>query len=458
VPDQLLPDDLRRRIDAVGEVDLLVGIPAFNNAATIGRVVTAVEAGIRKFFPELRAVIVVSDGGSEDGTLDAAMAGGVGEDAERYLVDPKSPEPEKVGFAYRGIPGKGSAFRSVFEVARQLSTRSCAVVDSDLRSITPAWLDALLTPVVHHGYGFVAPVYERHRFDGTITNSIAYPVTTALYGARLRQPIGGEFAFSGDLAAAYADEDVWETDVARFGIDIWMTTVAVVEGARVCQANLGAKIHDPKDPGAQLGPMFRQVVGSLFALAGKYRERWTAVGPDDLVEPPTFGMRAAYAAEPVEVSLSGLTWRFVEGYVHNQGTWRKVMTPETFAGVMDAISTAAVDPRGFRLPAEAWLRIVYDYLIAYNDRRVDPGALLDSLIPLYFARTASWIQEVADLSNDEAEREVERYVDVAVDLKQYLVRRWEQEGVPDHQLAQQPVAEDGQDLSRSEELPVVEAT
>ena len=51
-----------------------------------------------------------------------------------------------------------------------------------------------------------------------------------------------------------------DSDVARFGIDIWMTTTALADGFRVCQAFLGAKIHDAKDPGADLAAMLVQVV------------------------------------------------------------------------------------------------------------------------------------------------------------------------------------------------------
>jgi glycosyltransferase involved in cell wall biosynthesis len=436
---QILPGTLRSELDDIGRTDILVGIPSFNSASTLPHVITAVEAGLRKSFPDLRSVIVISDGGSSDRTVEAAMASGVGDNAERYLVDPSTPAPRKVAFTYRGIPGKGSAFRSVFEVARHLDAQACAVVDSDLRSITPAWLDRLLTPLVSSGFDFVAPVYARHKYDGTITNSIAYPLTTALYGTRLRQPIGGEFGFSGKLAGNYASKEVWDTDVARFGIDIWMTTVAVVEAFRVCQANLGAKLHDPKDPGADLGPMFRQVVGSLFALAGTYREPWMTV--DGVMEPPTFGLRAAFSVEPINVSLTRLIWKLVEGYVRHQETWRQVMTVETYAEVLGSISEASERPAGFSLPIDLWFRIVYEFLVAYNRRRVDPGELLDSLIPLYFARTASYVQEVTDLTTEDAGPVVDGYVDVALQYKPYLARRWEHEHVPVRDLSDQPVPE-----------------
>ena len=65
--------------------------------------------------------------------------------------------------------------------------------------------------------------------------------------------------------------------MARFGIDIWMTTTAIADGFRVCQAFLGAKIHDAKDPGADLAAMLVQVVSAVFDLMETYRDRWAAV-------------------------------------------------------------------------------------------------------------------------------------------------------------------------------------
>jgi len=41
------------------------------------------------------------------------------------------------------------------------------------------------------------------------------------------------------------------------------TTTAIANRYRICQAYLGAKIHDPKDPGADLSAMLNQVVGSF---------------------------------------------------------------------------------------------------------------------------------------------------------------------------------------------------
>ncbi|MEK7862535.1 MAG: glycosyl transferase family 2, partial [Chloroflexota bacterium] len=254
MPDQSALDErLREGIARIKRADLLVGIPSFRNAGTIGHVATTVARGLREHFPDARVALVNADGGSEDGSPDR-------------VAEAAADIPVAVG-RYIGPPGKGSAFRAIFQAAALLDARACAVVDSDLRSITPLWIGRLLGPVVRAEADYVTPLYARHKHDGTITNSIAYPLTRALYGLRIRQPIGGEFGFHADLARAFLAEPVWESDVARFGIDIFMTTTAIARSARVAQAFLGAKVHDPKDPAADLGPMFTQVVGTLFRLA-----------------------------------------------------------------------------------------------------------------------------------------------------------------------------------------------
>src|SRR5205807_2130360 len=258
-----LSAELREGIRRVGEADIVVGIPSFRNAGTIGHVATVAAEGLRRHFGDARVAIVNADGGSEDGTTDRVRASADGVPA--------------VAGRYQGRSGKGSAFRAIFEAVTLLGARACAVVDSDLRSITPDWIARLVGPVVRDEADYVTPLYARHKHDGTITNTIAYPLTRALYGARVRQPIGGEFGFSADLARIYLAEPVWESDVAKFGIDIFMTTTALARGVRVAQAFLGAKIHDPKDPGADLGPMFTQVVGTLLNLARQNVDVWRPV-------------------------------------------------------------------------------------------------------------------------------------------------------------------------------------
>jgi glycosyltransferase involved in cell wall biosynthesis len=140
-------------------------------------------------------VLVNSDGGSTDGTMEVVQNESM-DDFQAILLHHRIPPVFKITTPYHGIPGKGSAFRTIFEIADALEVKACAVVDSDLRSITPEWIELLIKPVLEQGYDYVSPLYHRHKYDGTITNSIVYPLTRALYGKRVRQPIGGDFGFS----------------------------------------------------------------------------------------------------------------------------------------------------------------------------------------------------------------------------------------------------------------------
>src|SRR3990172_9348112 len=133
------------------KIDILVGIASYNNAKTIGHVVKAVDAGLAKYFPDKKAVIVNSDGGSTDGTKEVVQ-NITFEDFESILFHHRVGPVFKIAIPYHGIPGKGSAFRTIFEIADALNVKACAVVDSDLRSITPDWIELLIKPVIDGGF------------------------------------------------------------------------------------------------------------------------------------------------------------------------------------------------------------------------------------------------------------------------------------------------------------------
>jgi len=409
---------LQNQLEEIREADMLVGIPSYNNSRTIGHVVRAVMAGLAKYFPKAKAVLVNSDGGSIDGTQEEVKKVGI-EDFKMILTSHPVHPIHKIVTPYHGVPGKGSAFRTIFEAAKSLKVKACAVVDSDLRSITPEWMELLLRPIYEEGFDYVAPLYARHKFDGTITNSIVYPLTRALYGKRVRQPIGGDFGFSEKLASFYLTREVWETDVARFGIDIWMTTLAIAEGYKVCQSYLGAKIHDVKDPGSDLGPMFTQVVSSVFRLMGDYQNIWKEVRESQPV--PTFGFHYEVGVEPVSVNVERMIGNFRLGVKDLMEIWRKVMFPETVPWLE---SIGRLSDEAFSFPQDLWVHMVYDFAVAYYKGSVHREHLLKSMIPLYLGRVASFVMENQKSSVIEVEEEIESLCMVFDEMKPYLIERW----------------------------------
>jgi glycosyltransferase involved in cell wall biosynthesis len=416
-------EEAERAIDAVKTADLVIGIPSYNNVRTISHVVRAAQAGLTKYFPQLSSIIVNSDGGSSDGTREAVLSTRL--DDSRLLMLPTPLYPvHRLSSTYHGIPGKGSALRMIFEVARRLRAKICIVLDADLRSITPEWIDLLGRPILYGEYDLAAPYYHRHKYDGTITNSIIYPMTRALYGAHLRQPIGGDFGLSGRLISRYLQRDDWETDVARYGIDIWMTTIAIAEEFRVCQSFLGAKLHDAKDPATDLSAMLAQVVGSVFTLMEEYYQLWSRTSGSHAVE--IFGFRFDVGLDPVPVNLDRMLNAFQRGCRELAEVWSGALHPDTHRELL-AIDGALARGGRFHLPDEIWARVLIEVACAQHFRPLGRGQLLRSLTPLYLGRVASFVIETEHLNSTEVEKVHERFCVCLEEMKPYLIARWRSE-------------------------------
>jgi hypothetical protein len=457
VPDTVLTPAIRDQVDRLGRADIMVGIPSFRNAATIGHVVRAAQAGLVQYFPDLRPVLVNADAGSRDGTQRVVAETEPPDYVERILLVRPTNRLERVALTYpevAGVGGKGAALRTIFEMAAALEVKALVVVDSDLRSIVPEWIELLAGPILKGGYDYVAPLYSRHKYDGTITNTVTYPLTRALYGRRIRQPIGGDFGVSGDLVRHYLSLEDWDADTSRFGIDIWMTTSALTGGFAVCQARLGAKVHDPKDPGGDLGPMFRQVVGTILRLAVANADRWLPIhGSHDL---PAYGFERFGDPPPLEVNTLRLLDEFQGGALAMAGTWAEMLAPATLATVLELageagalaqaaeLAGAGADGTGegtgggtermadalaaFHFPDDVWARAIYDLVISAAREPDKLERNVTAFVPIYFGRVGSFVIENRHVSTEAAEERVERQAREFELLKPYLVDRWAESG------------------------------
>jgi hypothetical protein len=453
VASTVLTPAITAEIERLGRVDLVVGIPSFKNATTIGHVTRAAQAGLVQYFADLRPLLVNSDAGSPDGTQRVVAETEPPDYVERILLVRPTNRLERLTLTYPevdGVGGKGAALRTIFEIAAALDARALVVVDSDLRSITPEWIELLAGPILKGGFDYVTPLYARHKYDGTITNTVTYPLTRALYGRRIRQPIGGDFGVSGDLVRHYLAQEDWTPEVSKFGIDIWMTTHALVGGFAVCETRLGAKVHDPKDPSADLGPMFRQVVGTILGLAGRHPDAWLEIKGSH--EVPAYGFERWVEPGPLPVNTLRLLSEFEAGRLTLADTWRAMLAPDHAtaaeelaieAGKLaerasrrlglggaesgsDGVTTDAMSDAvaGFNFPDELWAGIVYDLVVAARFGSVPLERLVAALVPLYFGRVGSLVVESRHLDQADAEERVERQARAFELHKPYLVERW----------------------------------
>jgi len=394
------PDNIKR-------ADLIVSIPSYNEADSISFPTKQASIGIEKYFSDKRAVIINCDNNSPDNTKEAFLATET-KAPKIYISTP----PE--------VKGKGNNFKNLFKKVTELQAKAVVVVDADLKSITPEWIKHLGEPLFN-GFSYIAPLYIRHKYDGTITNGIAYPLSRALYGRRVRQPIGGDFGFSGKLAKVYLDSDVWDNATANFGIDIWMTTLTFNQRVRVCQSFMGRpKIHRPKDPASSLGPMFREVVGTIFSLMKDFDSNWLKVKYSKPTAIYGFGLGEVEAPPKVDVDTDKLLHNFHEGFGKYDEIWKSVLADDVYIKLQEI---RGMKKEVFAFPTDLWARVLYDWALAYRGTD-DEDLLMESLIPLYFGKTLSFVKKTEKMTIQQAEEAIEEDCMTFETTKPYLIEKW----------------------------------
>lgn len=396
--------------DKISNAEIVVGIPSYNEADTIPIPVDLVSKGLKEYYPNKSAVIVNVDNHSPDGTK------------EVFLNTPTM-VPKVYVSTREGVTGKGRNIHNLFDIAVELRAKGIVMVDADLKSLTPSWIEHLLEPLFDN-YDFVVPIYIRHKYDATITNNIAYPLVRTLYGLRVRQPIGGDFGISGKLARAFLVEKTWTDDVHQFGIDIWLTTIAIGRNFKVCQTFMGStKSHRPKDPASDLGPMFSQVVGTIFQQMIDFEYIWK----DTFESRPSiiygFGLGEEDNPQEIEVNRIKLYESFLSGFKKYDKIWTEVLSVQNLQNVKELEKLKCDD---FYYHSDLWARILFDFAIAYKSETVDRNRLIEALIPFYFSRTLSFVNKTSHMNTQAAEGYLENINRVFEQEKYYLIQRWDQ--------------------------------
>lgn len=394
--------------DNIKKAAFVVAIPSYNEADSIAFPVQQADQGIQSFFGDIDSVIINCDNNSDDGTKEIFL--GIKTNTPKIYI---STEP--------GVKGKGRNFRNLFKKIVDLGAEGVVVVDADLKSITPKWIKHLGEPLFQD-FGYVAPLYVRHKYDGTITNSIAYPLTRSLYGRRVRQPIGGDFGFCGKLAKIYLESDTWSEAIANFGIDIWMTTLAMNENIPICQAFMGRpKIHRAKDPGTDLGPMFRQVVGTIFNMMIKFYPFWSNVKWSKPTSIFGFGLGETEMPPPVKVNKETLFQKFQEGFNSCSHIWEKILQKETVNKLQEI---RKMNKDQFDFPTNLWINVLIDFTVAYRDKLWVEDELLDSIIPIYLGKTLSYVKKTERMSIRDSEEFIEDECIQFEATKKLLMKHW----------------------------------
>jgi glycosyltransferase involved in cell wall biosynthesis len=352
-------------------IEFIVAIPSYMEADTIPFVTKQVDLGLTKYFGHLRSIILNVDNNSEDNTKGAFLSTAT-KIPKHYITTPK------------GVKGKGNNLLNFFKFAKSHAPalKAALTVDADLRSITPEWVKYLGEPILK-GYDFTLPLYSRHQFDGTITNHICYPLFYGLLGEDLRQPIGGELGFSPALMN-YWLEQKWDRQAKQYGVDVLMTLHAIFGNFKICEAGLGAKIHKASAP--KLGPMFTQVITTLFDLLLSRESSWISLPVTKPVPKKRFGLKELGLPQELKINIRELKDKLRQEYYPREKLLKRILSDYASSSL-----TKMFEQDVYNIDILMWTQLVYHLLFSYRiGSHQAKKDIVETLKPLYFTRSVTF--------------------------------------------------------------------
>jgi glycosyltransferase involved in cell wall biosynthesis len=384
----------------VSEAEIVVGLASYNEADSIDYPTKQASLGLKKYYGDRSSCILNCDNHSPDGT-ESVFLGTETEVPKIYVTTPPD------------TPGKGYNFENMFRKVLELDADVLVCLDADLLSVTPEWVKYFTDPILA-GYDMVNPIYSRHKYDGTITNSICYPLVYGLFCRNVRQPIGGDFAISRQFAEHLISQP-WHRTTEEYGIDIFMTMNAILGDFNICETGLGAKVHKPSAP--KLGPMFIQVVSTAFLTVLRNVDKWKDL--DLIDQPPLFGMRHLDPPQNLDVDRSAIEKQARDSFAASRALLEKELSPDLYAALALMFDGGAID-----IAPEQWVKAVYDMIVAFRDAD-DKIALVESLKGLYFGRALSFMNKTWEMSTEGAEAEILAGAELFHAQRGYLINKLE---------------------------------
>ena len=430
------------RAAEIERADIVVGIPFYNEADTIGLVLNMARKGLQEFYPDQKSVIVAvgSPAGGKALKVINALYKNDNISIIAFLLDDEI------------VNGKGWAVRAIAEIARTLSA-DVVIVEADLKSrdrngeiegLAPDWINLLLEPIRTEKMDMVISRFNYHYFASCISTHVVYPLLTAIYNHPIHNLVGGQWGISRHLVLSYLQDTryPWRSDIGGYGIDSWLVATAITSGARICESNLGIKIHKQSSV-TKTELVLWQVVRALFECIVADKEWWReaeTIGKLPLLKSlPAFGIKKVHLPDRVQIAPQELVLKYKQGFDIFQSLYEWVL-PEEANRQLENLARAEIER--FDFPAELWVRIVYRFLLAFTvGKKFSKDELVTSLIPLYEGYIAAFAlriqslktklerflpnEEVEHMASLEAERQIEELVDEFIRQKPEFLAAWE---------------------------------
>jgi hypothetical protein len=409
-----LSDALLRQLMAVGQVDVVVGLPTLNNAATVINVVRAIHVCFTRDFPRLRTVMINADGGSTDGTPELIRAA--------TFTDPDVVQTSytlrtlhRVVAPYHGLPGKHAALRTVFAAGELARASVIVVLDPAGPATTAERVTELIAPIAQSAVEFLAPRYRRHPRDGVLITQLVRPLARALYGVGLDEPLGAEFACSGRFASHCLEQAIWDREAARFAIDFWLRMEAVAEAFPIGQ--IWRPLTPPTGARTTVREAVHQVVVSAIESLRAHDTFWLRA--DGIAELCSWGTDPVAIPEATPWDYQALALQARHDIMEIKELLATVLEPGLLARLLETSDGA--NPA---LDDDLWVRIVYAFAAATRQGRAGVDHLADTFAPVYMERAAAFMLLTAREAPADVQARLNSLCATFERLKPMLVAAW----------------------------------
>ncbi len=422
----------------IGEADIILGIPFYNETDTIGNVIKIVTEGLKNFYPQEKSVIVCV--GSPEGRKALEIVDRI--DLEKEKI-------KKIAFLleHPSISGRGWAIRSIMEVAKVLGAE-VAIFSADLfseqegdenRGLSPEWVKLLLDPIKKEKFDLVLPKYHRHYFDAKITHFLVSPLIAAIYGKRITEPLAAEYGISRTLIPKYlSDHTIWTGEIGQYGVDNFLITKAIVVGAKMGEVDLGVKLYRPSPGKSML--RFKGATEGIFERILADRSFWENRG-NYVSSLETYGIRKDQVPPEVKINYEELIGKYRDDFNQFYYLYEKILPKEIYRHLVELADSSSDD---FMLSGKWWAEISYYFLLSFAfSKELHKEDIIEALNPIFLAKLVSFAKEMEKLKSKlngiapqdaerllslEAERIISDQVEEFIREKVSFLDKWKERG------------------------------
>jgi predicted GH43/DUF377 family glycosyl hydrolase len=368
------------QVKGVGPVDVVVGVPFYNEKDTLPQVLSTAVQGLKPFL-NIKPLFICAGDPAGEKALNAVKSLELDVPHHEFLLPP-------------GANGRGFSIRAILEVARQLGA-DVILLEADLKErgewgFKPTWLERLLFPILQD-YDLVVSSFRRHYFEDPTGSLFVAPLLEAFFGLRVTDPLSGIYGISRSLVEDYCTNlDWWYGGIGEFGVDPWLLAQAVVWDKKICEVSLGAKLSLPS--ASKRTHVFKQVARALFDCIKNHEEYWLK-SQLILKQPDIYGLESRDRPLEVHCHLADLIANFTTGFDHFSTLFSRILPEKEFKG-LERLAAGRREAE-FRFSEELWTHVVYYLLQAYSfDSTLQADDILEGLAVLYEGRLAGFVATI----------------------------------------------------------------